>query len=474
MKKEKFDLVVIGGGPAGYVSAIKAAQLGLKTACVDSQLSVDGKPALGGTCLNVGCIPSKSLLDSSHHYEFMSKHAGSHGIYGEVTINISQMQERKDKVVSQLTSGIAALFNKNKVSWFKGKGKLTSKTKTLVIGHDGVEQILESTNILITVGSLPISLPNIPVDNKYIFDSSGAIHFQEVPKKLCVIGSGVIGLELGSVWRRLGSEVTILEAMPDFLSVADKDIATETKKIMLKQGLKIKLNSKVRSCEVLRNKVSVTFDHNGSETQEKFDKVVVAVGRKPNTDDICKDNCGLQLDEKGFILVDNNFRAIENNVYAAGDCIGGAMLAHKASEEGIKIVEQIALGRNNKGFHQTNVPWIIYTWPEIAWVGKTEQECILEGQKVKSGKFPFIASGRSHAMGETEGFVKVVTNAETDMIMGVHIIGANASELISEAVVAMEFGSSAEDLARIIHGHPTLSESVHEAALAAYQKPIHY
>ena len=475
MTKEKFDLVVIGGGPAGYVSAIKASQLGLKTACIDSQLSIDNKPALGGTCLNVGCIPSKSLLDSSHHYEFISKHASSHGIDGKCTIDISKMQKRKNNVVNQLTNGIEGLFKKNKVSWFKGRGKLTSDTSVTVIGHEGREQTINCSYILVCVGSLPISLPSVPVDNKYIFDSSGAIHFTQVPKKLCVIGSGVIGLELGSVWRRLGSDVTMLEALPNFLSAADDDIAEETKKIMSKQGLKIKLNSVVKSCKVENNQVSVTSIQNGKEVASKFDKVIVAVGRRPNTDDICQDNIKLDLDEKGFIKVDSHFRALGKNVYAAGDCIGGAMLAHKASEEGIKIVEQIVSGvDSNINLNHVNIPWIIYTWPEIAWVGKTEKECLANGEKIKSGKFPFLASGRSHAMGETEGFVKVITDSETDMIRGVHIIGANASELISEAVVAMEFGSSAEDLGRIIHGHPTLSESVHEAALAAYQKPIHF
>ena len=383
------------------------------------------------------------------------------------------MQKRKNNVVSQLTNGIEGLFKKNKVSWFKGKGKLISNTSVTVIGHEGKEQTISGAYILISVGSLPISLPTVPVDNKYIFDSSGAIHFTQVPNKLCVIGSGVIGLELGSVWRRLGSEVTMLEALPNFLSLADDDIASETKKIMSKQGLKIQLNSIVKSCEVANNQVSVTSIQNGKEVVSKFDKVIVAVGRRPNTDNICLNNIKLNLDEKGFIKVDSHFRALGDNVYAAGDCIGGAMLAHKASEEGIKIVEQIVSGVDSNINH-ANIPWIIYTWPEIAWVGKTEKECLANGEKIKSGKFPFLASGRSHAMGETEGFVKVITDSETDMIRGVHIIGANASELISEAVVAMEFGSSAEDLGRIIHGHPTLSESVHEAALAAYQKPIHF
>ena len=451
----------------------RSSQLGLKTACVDSQLSIDNKPDLGGTCLNVGCIPSKSLLDSSHHFEFISKHASLHGIDGKFTIDIPKMQKRKNNVVNQLTNGIEGLFKKNNVSWFKGKGKLASNTSVTVIGHEGKEQTVSANYILVSVGSLPISLPNVPVDNKYIFDSSGAIHFNQVPKKLCVIGSGVIGLELGSVWRRLGSEVTMLEALPEFLSLADDDIAKETRKIMSKQGLKIQLNSVVKSCKVANNQVSVISVQNGKEVVSKFDKVIVAVGRRPNTDDICLDNIKLDLDEKGFIKVDRHFRALGNNVYAAGDCIGGAMLAHKASEEGIKIVEQIASGVNSNINH-INIPWIIYTWPEIAWVGKTEKECLADGEKIKSGKFPFLASGRSHAMGETEGFVKVIADSETDMIRGVHIIGANASELISEAVVAMEFGSSAEDLGRIIHGHPTLSESVHEAALAAYQKPIHF
>ena len=473
MKRKKFDLVVIGGGPAGYVAAIKASQLGLETACVDNQTSIDDKPSLGGTCLNVGCIPSKSLLDSSHHYEFISKHASSHGIDGKITIDISKMQQRKNQVVEQLTNGIEGLFKKNKVSWFKGKGRLASNTSVHIVGHDGKDQNISATNILISVGSLPTTLPTVPVDNKYIFDSSGAIHFKEVPEKLCIIGSGVIGLELGSVWRRLGSEVTMLEALPDFLTLADKDIANETKKIMVRQGLKINLNSIVKSCEVGNKQVSVMSIQNGKEIVSKFDKVIVAVGRRPNTADICLDNVNLELDEKGFIKVDNHFRALGNNVYAAGDCVGGAMLAHKASEEGIKIVEQIASG-GESSINHANIPWIIYTWPEIAWVGKTEKECLANGEKIKIGKFPFLASGRSHAMGETEGFVKVIADSETDMIKGVHIIGANASELISEAVVAMEFGSSAEDLGRIVHGHPTLSESVHEAALAAYEKPIHF
>jgi len=469
---KKYDLVVIGGGPAGYVAAIKAAQLGLETACIDGQIGFDNQPALGGTCLNVGCIPSKALLDSSHHYEFMQKEARMHGITGKVTFNLAKMQERKNSVVKNLTKGIEGLLKKNKVTWYKGLGELVSSKEVSIKSHSGDIDRVTASSIIIATGSLPSEIPKLKINNKQIFDSSGALDFKEVPETLCIIGAGVIGLELGSVWRRLGSRVTVLESQENFLESADKTIASEAQKIFKKQKLNIVLGSTVAATKIENNKVIVEYQKKEDTLSEEFEKVIVAVGRKPRTDNLNLEKMGINLDSKGFIQINNKNETSVENVYAIGDCVGGPMLAHKASEEGIVIAERIA-GVSDSHF-APKVPWIIYTWPEIAWVGKTEQEINQAGIPAKSGTFPFRASGRSHARGELEGIVKVIANKKTDRIEGVHICGANASELISEAVTAMEFGASSEDVAKIIHGHPTLSESLHEAAMAVSGKAIHF
>ena len=467
-----YDLVVIGGGPGGYVTAIRAAQLGLKTACIDSQKGANGKRVLGGTCLNVGCIPSKALLDSSHQFEFIKKHGSNHGITGNIEINISRLQKRKRDIVKNLTQGIAGLFKKNNIDWLKGTAKFLSPTEIEFSLDQSSPERLKPKSIVIASGSLPSVVPSLPIDNKYIFDSSGALEFETAPQKLCIVGAGVIGLELGSVWRRLGSSVTILEAQPSFLESSDKDISKEALKIFKKQGLVIELNCLVKKTKIVNEKIEVSFVQDGIEKTTVFDKMVVAVGRSPRTDGLALSQAGVKKDKKGFIVINEFNQTTSSGIYAVGDCVPGPMLAHKASEEGILVAEHIA---GSKGTIKiAHVPWIIYTWPEIAWVGPTEQSLIELGKKIRSGKFPFVASGRSHARGETEGFVKIITEKSSDEILSVHIIGANASELISEAVTAMEFGATSEDIARTIHGHPTLSESIHEAALAASGRAIHY
>jgi dihydrolipoamide dehydrogenase len=472
-----FDVVVIGGGPAGYVAAIRAAQLGLKTACVERWLS-DGKPMLGGTCLNVGCIPSKALLDSSHHFEHLNLHAGEHGIsVKSAEIDIKQMQTRKDSIVATLTQGIEGLFKKNKVTWVQGSAELEGSAELAgsnvitISENDGQSSSLTADKIIIATGSVPAAIPPAPVDQKHIVDSTGALAFQAVPKSIGVIGAGVIGLELGSVWRRLGAEVTVLEAMPDFLGAADKDIGREAKKVLSKQGLDIKLGAKVTGTKVGKNGVQVDYEFKGENHSAQFEKLIVAVGRVPNTDRLGADKAGLSLDERGFIIVDEDCQTNLDNVFAIGDCVRGPMLAHKASEEGIAVAERIAGQKPHVDFNL--VPWVIYTWPEIAWVGQTEQALKEAGRSFNSGKFPFMASGRARAMGETDGFIKIIADSETDTVLGVHIIGPNASELISEAAIAMEFGASAEDIARTCHAHPTLAEGMHEAALAVDKRTIH-
>ena len=467
-----YDLVVIGGGPGGYVTAIRAAQLGLKTACIDNQKGEHGKAALGGTCLNVGCIPSKALLDSSHQFEFIKKHGGDHGITGNIEIDVSRLQKRKRSVVKNLTQGIAGLFKKNNVDWLKGTATFLSPTEIKFEKDQSSSQRLKPKSIVIASGSLPSEISSLPVDNKYIFDSSGALEFLIAPQKLCVVGAGVIGLELGSVWRRLGSSVTILEALPSFLEASDKDISKEALKILKKQGLAIELNSVVKGTKIVKRGIEVSFVQGGVEKKDLFDKMVVAVGRSPRTDGLELARAGVEKDGNGFIIINEFNQTTATGIYAVGDCVPGPMLAHKASEEGVLVAEHIA---GSKGTIKiAHVPWIIYTWPEIAWVGPTEQALLKSGKKIITGKFPFAASGRSHARGETEGFVKIIAEKSSDEILSVHIIGTNASELISEAVTAMEFGASTEDIARTIHGHPTLSESVHEAALAASGRAIHY
>jgi dihydrolipoamide dehydrogenase len=467
-----YNVIVIGAGPAGYVAAIRCAQLGMKTACIDKWINSEGKSSLGGTCLNVGCIPSKALLDSSHHYYFMQKHAAAHGIScKDLDIDVATMQARKANVVKKLTQGIGALFKKNKVTSIEGAARLVGNQQVEVSAHDGSKQTLSADNIIIATGSVPVRIPVAPIDDKLIVDSTGALAFDSVPERLGVIGAGAIGLELGSVWSRLGSQVTILEALPDFLATADRKIATLVQRELKKQGLDIHLGASVTGAAVANNEVSVSYKDNKGEQELVVDKLIVAVGRKPNTEGLGAAELGIQVNERGFIEVDEFRQTAVQGIYAVGDVIGGPMLAHKGSEEGVMVAERIA-GQKSEMSYDT-VPWVIYTWPEVAWVGKTEAELKAAGVAYKVGQFPFAASGRAQAHGDTTGMVRIVADAETDRILGVHIFGISASELISEAVVAMEFEGSAEDLARTIHAHPTLAEAVHEAALGVDGRTIH-
>jgi dihydrolipoamide dehydrogenase len=467
-----YNVIVIGAGPAGYVAAIRCAQLGMKSACIDKWINSEGKSSLGGTCLNVGCIPSKALLDSSHHYYFMQKHAAAHGIScKDLNIDVATMQARKANVVKKLTQGIGALFKKNKVTSIEGAARLVGNQQVEVTAHDGSKQTLSADNIIIATGSVPARIPVAPIDDKLIVDSTGALAFDSVPERLGVIGAGAIGLELGSVWSRLGSQVTILEALPDFLATADRKIATLVQRELKKQGLDIHLGASVTGAAVANDEVSVSYKDKKGEQELVVDKLIVAVGRKPNTEGLGAAELGIQINERGFIEVDEFRQTAVQGIYAVGDVIGGPMLAHKGSEEGVMVAERIA-GQKSEMSYDT-VPWVIYTWPEVAWVGKTEAELKAAGVAYKVGQFPFAASGRAQAHGDTSGMVRIIADAETDSILGVHIFGISASELISEAVVAMEFEGSAEDLARTIHAHPTLAEAVHEAALGVDGRTIH-
>jgi dihydrolipoamide dehydrogenase len=474
---QTFDLIVIGAGPAGYVAAIRAAQLGLKVACIDNFKGKDGKQALGGTCLNVGCIPSKALLDSSKQFWNLTHHFDVHGIATKgASIDVGTMVGRKDKIVKQFTGGIGMLFKSNKVTPFFGTGKLLKGNQVEVSGADGAKQMLQAANVIIATGSVPIELPFAKFDGKTIVDNAGALDFDSVPKRLGVIGAGVIGLELGSVWKRLGSQVTILEALPDFLAAADADIAKTAAREFKKQELDIKLGAKVSKAEVKKtsNKesaVEVTYADKDGEHTITVDKLLVAVGRRAYTNGLLGEGTGVQADQRGRIVVDEHCWTGVDGVWAIGDCVRGPMLAHKGSEEGVMVAELIA---GKAGHIDYNViPWVIYTEPEVAWAGKTEAQCKAENIPYKIGSFPFSAIGRAVAMNEPAGMVKVIAHAETDRILGVHMVGAAVSELIAEAVVAMEFKGSSEDLARIVHAHPTLSEAVHEAALSVDKRAIH-
>ncbi|MBN8726750.1 MAG: dihydrolipoyl dehydrogenase [Xanthomonadales bacterium] len=469
---EQYDVIVIGGGPAGYVAAIRAAQLGLKTACVDMFAGRDGKAALGGTCLNVGCIPSKALLDSSRQFHNLTHSFAVHGIKADnAAIDVGTMVGRKDKIVKQFTGGIAMLFKQNKVTPFFGKGRLLAERKVEVTAPDGGKQTLAATNVIIATGSVPIELPFAKFDGEHIVDNAGALDFSETPKRLGVIGAGVIGLELGSVWSRLGSKVTIIEALPDFLAAADADVAKTALREFGKQGLKIELGAKLQKAEVKGDEVHLIYAGKEGEKQLVVDKLLVAVGRRAYTEGLLAEGTGVRTDERGRVEVDEHCWTGAEGVWAVGDCVRGPMLAHKGSEEGVMVAELIA----GKAGHinMDTIPWVIYTEPEIAWVGKTEAQCKEAGIPYKTGSFPFAAIGRAVAMNEPAGFVKVIAHAETDRILGVHLVGANASELVAECVVAMEFKGSSEDLARIVHAHPTLSEAVHEAALAVDKRAIH-
>lgn len=470
-----YDVIVIGGGPGGYIAALRCAQLGMKTACVESWLN-DGKPALGGTCLNVGCIPSKALLDSSHHYEYIREHMSEHGIsVSGASVDVGKMLARKGKIVSMLTQGIKGLFRKNGVDWLQGHGSLQEDGLTVQVTPtaqpEETPQAHRAKHVIIATGSEPISIPSAPVDGDRIVDSTGALNLREVPKSLLVIGAGVIGLELGSVWRRLGAEVVVLEALSDFLPAADRDISAEAFKTLTKQGLDIRLGSKVTGCQAGPKDVTVSYQQDGTGENLTVERVIVAVGRRPYTAGLNAEGIGLATDERGFVAVDGACRTNLPNIYAVGDVVPGPMLAHKASEEGVAVAELIA-GQRPEIDHGL-VPWVIYTWPEIAWVGQTEQALQASGRPYRKGSFPFAASGRARAMGETSGQVKILADAETDELLGVHVFGPNASELIAEAVTAMAFQGSAEDIARTIHAHPTLAEAMHEAALGVHNRSLH-
>lgn len=473
---QKYDVVVIGAGPGGYVAAIRCAQLGLKTACIERWLDADNKPTYGGTCLNVGCIPSKALLDSSHKFHDVEHTYEVHGIKaGKVTMDIAAMMDRKKKIVTQLTGGIAGLFKANGVTPLHGSGKLLQNKKVELTGHDGKVEILEADNIILASGSAPIEIPPAPYTDDLIVDSTGALEFDAAPKRLGIVGAGVIGLELGSVWARLGSEVVVIEALDDFLMVADNQIAKEAQKVFKKQGLDIRLSARLTGTEVKgsgkKRTVTATYLQGDAEHKEEFDKLIVCVGRRPVTQGLLGADTGVNLDERGFIHVNEFCQTDMPGVYAIGDIVRGPMLAHKASEEGVMVAERIH-GRKAQ-MNYDCIPSIIYTHPEIAWVGQTEQQVKASGEAYNVGVFPFAASGRALAANDTTGMVKIIAHAETDRILGAHIIGPSAADLVQQIVIAMEFGSSAEDIAMTVFGHPTLSEAVHEAALAALGHAIH-
>ncbi|MBI3140424.1 MAG: dihydrolipoyl dehydrogenase [Rhodocyclales bacterium] len=472
---KQFDVVVIGGGPGGYVAAIRAAQLGFSSACIESEAYADpkGEVRLGGTCLNVGCIPSKALLQSSELFEQANHSFVMHGIVAEaVKIDVKTMVKRKENIVTQLTAGIKALFKKNKVTLLPGHGRFVGgRTDGWEVEAGG--EVVLAKHVIVATGSKPRELDGIPIDNKLICDNAGALAFESVPKRLGVIGAGVIGLELGSVWKRVGAQVTILEAMPEFLAAADPAVAKEAWKVFTqKQGLDIRLGVKISGVTTGKKGVRVEYEAGDEAYALECDKLIVSVGRAPCTDGLGCETVGLQLDERGRIAVDEHCRTNLPNVWAVGDVVRGPMLAHKGMEEGVMVAELIAGQAGHVNYDA--VPWVIYTHPEIAWVGKTESQLKAAGIEYRAGQIPFAANGRALGQGDTTGFVKMLADARTDRILGVHVIGTNASELISEAVVAMEFHASSEDLARIVHAHPTLSEAMHEAALAVDKRSLHF
>ena len=473
---KNFDVVVIGGGPGGYIAAIRAAQLGFSAACIDEWKNAKNGPAPGGTCTNVGCIPSKALLQSSEHYEHAGHAFAEHGIEVKgLGLNVGQMLARKETIVKQNNDGILYLFKKNKVTFFHGRG---SFVKADANGYEikiagASEETITGKHIIVATGSNARALPNTPFDEKLILSNTGALALDTVPKKLGVIGAGVIGLEMGSVWRRLGAEVTVLEALPSFLAAVDEQIAKEAHKLFAKQGLAINLGVKIGAITTGKKDVTVEYtDDKGNAQKAVFDKLIVSIGRVPNTIGLNAEGVGLKLDERGFIAVDGDCKTSLPNVWAVGDVVRGPMLAHKAEEEGVAVAERIAGQHGHVNFN--TIPWVIYTSPEIAWVGKTEQQLKAEGVTYKAGTFPFMANGRARALGDTSGMVKFLADAKSDEILGVHIIGPMASELISEAVVAMEFRASAEDIARICHAHPSLSEATKEAALAVDKRSLNF
>ncbi len=468
-----FEVIVIGAGPGGYIAAIRAAQLGLSTACIDEWKNAAGGPAPGGTCTNIGCIPSKALLQSSEHFEHASRHFADHGIgLKDLSIDVAKMLARKDTVVKQNNEGILYLFKKNKVSFFHGRG---SFAKTVDGGYEVTvgDKTLVGKHIVVATGSSARALPGAPFDEERILSNDGALRVPSVPKSLGLIGSGVIGLEMGSVWRRLGAEVTVLEALPTFLGAVDDQIAKEAHKAFTKQGLRIELGVKVGEVKTSKKGVSVAYtDAKGAAQTLAVERLIVSIGRVANTAGLNHDAVGLKLDERGAIVVDDDCRTNLPNVWAVGDVVRGPMLAHKAEEEGVAVAERIAGQHGHVNFN--TIPWVIYTSPEIAWVGRTEQQLKADGVAYKAGQFPFLANGRARALGDTTGFVKFLADAKTDEILGVHIVGPLASELIAEAVVAMEFKASAEDIARICHAHPSLSEATKEAALAVDKRALNF
>ena len=473
---KQFDVVVIGAGPGGYIAAIRAAQLGMSVACIDAWSNADGKPAPGGTCTNVGCIPSKALLQSSEHFEQANHHFADHGIEVKgVSLKLEKLIGRKADVVKQNNDGILYLFKKNKVSFFHGTGSFAAHVDggwNIKVSGSSEEDLI-AKNVIVATGSSPRQLPDLPFDEEQVLSNDGALRLPSVPKKLGVIGAGVIGLELGSVWRRLGAEVTILEAMPDFLAAADQQVAKEAQKAFKKQGLEIQTGVKIGDIKKNAKSVSIAYtDAAGAEQKLSCDKLIVSIGRVPHTEGLGADTVGLKRDERGFIVVDDDCKTNLPNVWAVGDVVRGPMLAHKAEEEGVAVAERIAGQHGHVNF--ATVPWVIYTSPEIAWVGKTEQQLKTEGREYKAGSFPFLANGRARALGDTTGFVKVIADAKTDEVLGVHVIGPMASELIAEAVTIMEFRGAAEDIARICHAHPTLSEAMKEAALAVDKRTLNF
>ncbi len=467
MSENNFDVVVIGGGPGGYVAAIRAAQLGLKVACVEK------RGALGGTCLNVGCIPSKALLQSSHHYEDAKHHFAEHGInVHKVDLDLAVMMARKDKVVSDNTKGIEFLFKKNKVAYFIGEGRIAAAGQVDVVTKDGVSK-LAAKNIVIATGSEVTPLPGVEIDEKHIISSTGALALAAVPKHLVVIGAGVIGLELGSVWRRLGADVTVVEFLDRALPLHDGEISKQMQRILERQGMKFKLGTKVTGAKTAKGNVTLTLEPaKGGDAEElKADAVLVAIGRRPHTANLGAKEAGVEIDARGFVKVDNHFRTNVAGIYAIGDVIGGQMLAHKAEEEGVALAEMLAGQAGHVNYDA--IPGVVYTWPEVANVGKTEEQLKAEGVAYKTGKFPFSANGRARANGDIDGFVKILADAKTDRVLGCHIIGPAAGDLIAEVVLGMEFAAAAEDIARTCHAHPALGEAVKEAALAVAGRPIH-
>lgn len=473
---KQFDVIVIGAGPGGYIAAIRAAQLGMSVACIDASSTTDGKPAPGGACTNVGCIPSKALLQSSEHYEQVNTRFAEHGIEVQgVSLKLETLLGRKDAVVKQNNEGILYLLKKNKVTFFHGTGTFAAQVDggwSIKVSGQTTDDLI-GKHVIIATGSSARQLPDLPFDETQILSNDGALRIPAVPKTLGVIGAGVIGLELGSVWRRLGAKVTVLEAMPDFLGAVDQQVAKEAQKALAKQGLEISTGVSVGKITANAKSVTVPYtDAAGKEHSLVVDKLIVSIGRVPHVQGLGVETVGLKLDERGFIAVDDDCKTNLANVWAVGDVVRGPMLAHKAEHEGVAVAERIAGQHGHVNFG--TIPWVIYTSPEISWVGKTEQQLKADGIDYKAGSFPFMANGRARALGDTTGFVKVLADAKTDEVLGVHIVGPQASELIAEAVTVMEFRGAAEDIARICHAHPTLSESMKEAALAVDKRTLNF